>query len=783
MSDLSRALLGVALATALFCVVPAGVRADVAANGSVTVTVATGQSLRDLAKVHLGDPNLWPDILRASGMKTVAEVRPGEILKIPVAEITAARDALATSLEKIQRANRAGAQVFAADEIKQAIGLHDEAVVKRKAGAWTDTVQLASRAGESALAAYNIAFAKRDQAGQARLSDREGAVEGRKPADDIWSDRRLNALLIEEEKVRTLSGATAQITFRDASRLRLSPNSHAIIERLRTDPLNRREEAKVSLVEGDFYALLASKNKRKKFSVEIPDVKTRIDSGSFWVRNDSKSAKFTNYDNRKVEISAGGSSVTLGKNEGAIIRRDAVTKGEAGRTVTPVLPAPGGLKPADTDVQFGSGLKLGWAPVDKASGYWVEVAHDPGFQRMVVSKWGLETPQFEHPNLEPGTYYWRVAAYDPLGLPGPKSETTEIRLQVDVAPPYLRIEQPAINEIMREAGVRVRGETEPGATLTVNGKPVKLGGDGRFETLFEAVPGSNILDIRSVDPAGNVNQIKRTFSYMPDREVEIAFDAAIPRREAGFFLTGGREISLTGRTAANARIEILDGDGKAQASAESDGEGRFTINLPVADPDLKYTFRVTLVTGFSTTETIRVGVDTEPPTITLEEILPRLVSESFLRVKGRVENGLGLQLNGRQVALKDGLFDEELILKPGGNTIEMVSADEVGNVRIAKYEVTFDDQPPEFLGHSVKPANGGRLAVEVTAKDGSGLARTAPFTVRAGDRSFTGYLRYNRATKSYRGTVRVPENLIASAKLREVELLDDAGNRRQVRIK
>ncbi len=93
----------------------------------------------------------------------------------------------------------------------------------------------------------------------------------------MWSERPLNTVLIEEEKVRTLSRSTAQITFRDDSRLRLNANSQAVIQRMRVDPLSREEEAKVSLVEGDFYALLAGKSQRKSFELEVPEVETEIE--------------------------------------------------------------------------------------------------------------------------------------------------------------------------------------------------------------------------------------------------------------------------------------------------------------------------------------------------------------------------------------------------------------------------------------------------------------------------------------------------------------------------
>ena len=65
-----------------------------------------------------------------------------------------------------------------------------------------------ARAGEAevaAAAAIRLSAASRDAAAEARLSDREGSVEGRKPQELVWSDRERDAVLTEEERLRTLS--------------------------------------------------------------------------------------------------------------------------------------------------------------------------------------------------------------------------------------------------------------------------------------------------------------------------------------------------------------------------------------------------------------------------------------------------------------------------------------------------------------------------------------------------------------------------------------------------
>ena len=57
----------------------------------------------------------------------------------------------------------------------------------------------------AAVEASQLAAKGRDAAAEARLSDREGSVEGRTPQDLVWTERDRDAVLIEEEKLRTLS--------------------------------------------------------------------------------------------------------------------------------------------------------------------------------------------------------------------------------------------------------------------------------------------------------------------------------------------------------------------------------------------------------------------------------------------------------------------------------------------------------------------------------------------------------------------------------------------------
>lgn len=741
----------------------------------LVVTIGSDDTIREVAERYLSDPDLWPEILRSSGVESIADLRPGMELRIPVNEITSANQALVQSLGQIQKANLAGAQLFAPDEIGRAVDLHEQALEKRLLREWLPTRELAEASFTEATTAIAVSERNRDLAAEALVTDRNGSVEGQRPEDLAWRDLQLRSILIEEEKVRTLSGSTAQITFRDASRLRLNANSNAVIRQMRFDPLSRREEAKVSLIEGDFYALLAGESDdRSRFSVEIQDVDAVIDSGDFWVSNAAGSAKFANYDDALVQVAANGGEVVLGKNEGTI-----VDQGEKPRDAVAVLPPPALAGPGDASMVYVTSPTLSWRPVDGSAGYWLEISSDQNFERVVESAFGIGGIVHAAKPLAAGDYFWRVSALDGFGLPGERSETWGFRVTPDDAAPFLRIDRPARDAIFREASIDVAGESEPGAEVSVDAGTVEVGEGGAFRTTITATPGENTLTITATDPAGNVTTDERRFVYTPDEASVVAYDPAIPRIAPTHFLSRSDVLSLAGDTTVDSAIEIRSGD-SVRAAAVSDAAGAFRVNVPLASDEESFTFAVIAPSGFVTLEDFAVTVDRDAPEIALDPLLPWLTAEEAMRVAGTTDATARLVLNGAEIATADGRFDASVTLAPGENVIELIATDPAGNVKVEKAVVRLDRDPPALVSADSRPSTAGGqsvLAIEVVAGDASGLAKAAPFVVVAGENSYEGYLRYNKAARLYRGTVVVPEADLAAAHLARVELQDDAGNR------
>lgn len=759
---------------------PAAPVANDMADDVIKVRMEPGSSLRGISEKYLKDPDLWPVILRLNGIENITDVTEGRELLLPGNEVRLSTTALDTSLVEIQKANEAGAQLFAPILIRNAIDFRDQAVVQHRNGAYQQSISLSSQSIGRADAARTKSEEQRDVEAEARLSDRQGWVEGQKTSENGWTERELDAVLNEQEKLRTLSASTAQVVFRDASRFRLNPNSQAVIQRMRDDPLKRRKEAQISLVEGDFYALLAPESDRSRLEVNLANVDAKIDSGSFWVSQDQDSAKFSNYDAKPVAIVSGDDTLVLGRNEGAVVRA-----GEAPKEKVAVIGRLALSEPADNAVVFGTQVRLSWQGVDDGRGYWVEVAFDPLFDKMAESLWNVPQNRTDDIGLAPGTYYWRVAALDALGLPGQMSVARKFELINDSAPPYLQIRTPEPGAILREAAVTVSGETEAGAAVFVDGEVADVDGSGRFFVTISGKSGANNLTVVARDAAGNETTRRLAFTYVADQRRDIVYDASLPRDATGRFLTAARELGLSGTVTEQAKVSVLGSDGAPRSEAYADATGRFTLNVPLQAAEEKLAVVVTTVSGYAYREPIEVLVSDRPPHFRLTEPPPAITSTPRLDLAIEADPGTILRVNGVTPETGDGKVRFHLDLKQGANLVEIVGTNAVGLVTIEKYTVVFDTVKPEMTGNEITAKDLGdteMLSIRVAAQDDTGLALTSRFTVRVGDAERSGILRYSKADKSYRGMIEIPRRKDGSAPDVVVELADVAGNINEVTL-
>ncbi len=738
----------------------------------VTIAMLPGANLRDIAAEYLDDPDLWPIILSLNDISDVTEIVEGQELQLPTSQLQTAVKALAASLESIQLANEAGAQLFAPILIRNAITLRDEAIREKQNGVYKESILLSSRSIDRAESARKKSQENRDVEAEARLSDRQGWVEGQKIQENSWTQRELNAVLNEQEKLRTLSSSTAQVVFRDASRLRLNANSQAVIERMRADPLQRSEDAQISLVQGDFYALLASESNRNRLEVTLPNADATIDSGSFWVSQDQSGAKFSNFDVKPVSVTAAGETTVLGRNEGAVIRN-----GSAPQEKVNVQGRVHLVSPDEGAVIYGNDAELVWESTEGGEQYWVEIAYDPRFDRMSKSLFGIEGARVGNLELDPGSYFWRVAAIDGFGLPGQMSTVRKFEVRFDETPPFLNILEPGPGAILRRASVTLEGETEPGVEIRIDGDSPEVEPDGRFSHVVEATEGENSVTVTAIDKAGNETQRIAKFTYLRDDNANVAFDGALIRDERGRFLTASDILTLSGKVIADAKISILDAGGAIRSETYAEPNGAFLVNIPLADDTEDLAIRVTSPSGHTYEEPLQAVVLDTAPAIRFSSPPPLVTSQPLLQLAVETDQPSSVVVNGREASAKDGAAHIEIELQQGPNLIETIATNAVGLVTIDKRTVIFDTEAPTITLQNIEVTPKGDTAIvslNIGASDASGLAKTSRFNLRSGDQQHSGVLRFNKIRKAYQGSLEIPfgeDDMIF-----EIEIADVAGN-------
>jgi len=336
-------------------------------------------------------------------------------------------------------------------------------------------------------------------------------VRARRKGESEWQSAKLNMKLSNGDAIRTLRRSFARIGFERGEVLKIRENSLVVLR-----PEEDWEE--VELLSGELRAsqakvLTATAVIEPRLNPEgpKPDFKARV-------RKD-KSTQVAVYKG-KVDVASDGVKITL--SEGFRLNIDYEKGIEE--------PQPFVYVPASEE---GRAFAVEY--------YHLEIARDENFKELVVDKesaldnneyfWRLfnSTEKSVHSSVEnfvagtfpmeffgsseeksrlpDGKYFWRLFYCDDLGA---KIKASSVKsLVIDTKPPKLEIFLPRKRAKTKEEFVVVKGKTEEGSTVEVNGERAITYFGGNFVIYSKLVPGKNILAILARDRAGNVTAAKR----------------------------------------------------------------------------------------------------------------------------------------------------------------------------------------------------------------------------------------------------------------------------------
>lgn len=350
----------------------------------------------------------------------------------------------------------------------------------------------------------------------ARFRSIEGNVRVKPVGTFEWIPADSNMSLRKSDLVRTGPGAAAEIAFFDGTVVHVRPDSLITIEETSEDPSTKKRRVAWHISSGEVNFQTVKRNvPGSATEFTTPTVKATAGEntdGGIRVEESGTSDVKVFQGTSQVETKA-GERIALGTSEALKVDSAGRAGSKQALPGIPTLLAPSHQAEIIYPDPGRATTLLIWKPVPGAVAYHVMLDYSAYFNRPLVDRTGVAESQVQLRALDTGKFYWRVAAVDKDNVEGAFSDFSRFTVTRREAgsgaggpPPALTID--ALD--VRTNILQVKGRTEPGASVTVNGQPVDVQEDGTFnEYITLDKPGRQLVTIRSTGLSGGVREEKR----------------------------------------------------------------------------------------------------------------------------------------------------------------------------------------------------------------------------------------------------------------------------------
>jgi hypothetical protein len=318
----------------------------------------------------------------------------------------------------------------------------------------------------------------------ARFTSIEGNVKVRAVGSFEWVTADKDVILKRGDLVKTGSASTSEITFFDGTVVHVRPESLITIEETSENPATkeRRVAWHISSGEVTFTAPRRSQDGSTDITTPLTRLTTKDEAeGAIGVAESGESSTRLFRGQAQIEMTKTGEKVALAAKEAVTVDSDGRASDKVALPSVPEL-----ISPADqADLAYADPARaitpFIWKDVPGARSYRLVLEFSHTFNKPLHDKpVGEKTTQAHLTGLEEGRYFWRVAAIDSQGNEGAFSEAGRFRvtkLRSSGAPPPALV----ISSVETRANIlQIKGRTEPGATVSVNGQPLDVESDGTF---------------------------------------------------------------------------------------------------------------------------------------------------------------------------------------------------------------------------------------------------------------------------------------------------------------
>jgi Glucodextranase, domain B/FecR protein len=345
---------------------------------------------------------------------------------------------------------------------------------------------------------------------QAHFTNIDGTVRVKKASSNTWLQADYSLELERNDVVQTSPEGIAKVVFADGTNYTVKPDSLIVIQENFLNSAQQTEVA-VQVTTGTVDLATATITPGSKSQVTVAGATATMASESAAeVQNDARNDQHSIAMKKgSGEVNRAGQDVKIGDNEKLSFTSDAKEMTKTTEVSPPFLIGPFdnqqvSLSPTDKGVVFY------WSEVPGNRAYHLKVSRNPFFttgslafdKNVTGSQMVLPLPE--------GTYYWVVQTIGEDGKESMESPKSKFFL-VPKGNSNASIALELGDFVQIGHVIEVKGRTEAGARVMVNGQEAVVNADGTFRHFTNSLPtGDNMITVTAQNTKGGVNTKQRT---------------------------------------------------------------------------------------------------------------------------------------------------------------------------------------------------------------------------------------------------------------------------------
>jgi hypothetical protein len=342
---------------------------------------------------------------------------------------------------------------------------------------------------------------------QAHFTALDGTIRVRKGNGNSWINADYNVPLEKGDVVQTGAEGMAKIVFNDGTNYTVRQDSLIVIEE---NSANDQQQTNVSVAvtTGTVDLTTATFVQGSKSQVIVAGAKASLaPDSSAMVHNNPKDDQHEILVKKgSGEIERHGEVVHLSNWEKVSFHSESKTMERATEIGPPAPITPGNMMPVFMNAgEKSKEVEFAWTPMTNAAGYRLRISHNPYFSSLLMDR-KVESQSVAVTGLPVGAYYWSIQSYDAAGKVSVESEKNRFTIIVK-AKEKTEMSLDLDPFVQHGHVIEVKGKTEAGARVMVNGREVPIiGDDGSFHYFTPPLPnGESLITVTAQNLKGGVN--------------------------------------------------------------------------------------------------------------------------------------------------------------------------------------------------------------------------------------------------------------------------------------